>query len=281
MFVVDGVSLKYSTLPNEGFVQIVTKYSGNKTVCWQSLTNEVVNIFCRQLGYTRMASNVSKVPPSNQDAIFSGSIECNGGKQNLSQCSFTISNESCSEISYIECKFYTERIHEPKKAEKINNVTFISYILGFICDRPLLEDKERFPDSSFTASASSKGRSPSDARISSGSSWCAPVADGKHYLQVDFGRLYVIYYFVTFGETTSPKWVTTYNLNYTVDLINWKSVWVIAIYIIFRLIHFIIYFVMRRKRCNLKNGHISSLHAFIKPVILLLSSDLGKQKCLQ
>jgi hypothetical protein len=138
-----------------------------------------------------MASNVSKVPPSNQDATFSGSIECNGGKQNLSQCSFTISNESCFEISYIECKFYTERIHERKKAEKINNVTFISYILGFICDRPLLEDKQGILDSSFTASASSEGRSPSHARISSGSSWCAPAADGKRYLQVDLGRLYM------------------------------------------------------------------------------------------
>ena len=263
MFVVDDVSLKYSTLPNEGFVQIVTKYSGTRNVCWQSLTNEAANIFCRQLGYMRMASNVSKVPPSNQDAIFSGSIECSSGEKNLSQCSFTISNESCSEISYIKCKFYTKRIHERKKAEKIKNVTFISYILGFICDRPLLGDKQRFPDSSFTASASSEGRSPSDARISSGSSWCAPAADGKHYLQVDLGRLYVIYNFVTFGDTTSPKWVTTYNLNYTVDGINWKSVRnqpVIAIYIIFKLIDSMIYFVMGRKRYNLKNSNIYLLH---------------------
>jgi hypothetical protein len=110
---------------------------------------------------------------------------------------------------------------------------YILFIAGFICDRPLLEDKERFPDSSFTASSSSKGQSPSDARISSGSFWCAPVADGKHYLQVDLGRLYVIYNFVTFGDSSSSKWVTTYNLNYTVDLMNWKSVWnhaVVAIY---------------------------------------------------
>jgi hypothetical protein len=96
-----------------------------------------------------------------------------------------------------------------------------------------LDDKQRFPDSLFTALASSESRSSSDARISSGSSWCAPVSDGKHYLQVDLGRLYVIYNFATFGDSTSPKWVTTYNLNYTVDLINWKSVWnqsVVAIY---------------------------------------------------
>jgi hypothetical protein len=172
-----------------------------------------------------MSSYVKKVPPSNQDAIFSGSIECNGGEKNLSQCSITISDESCLEISYIKCKLYKERIQERKKAEKIKNVTFICSILGFICDRPLLEDKERFPDSSFTASASSEGRSPSDVRISSGSSWCAPVTAGRHYFQVDLGRVYVIYNFVTFGDTTSPKWVTTYNLNYTDALMNWKSVW--------------------------------------------------------
>ena len=256
MFVVDGVSLSHSTLPNEGFVQIMTKYNGTKDVCWQSLKNQAANIVCRQLGYMRMASNVSKVPPSNQDAIFSGSIECNGGERNLSQCSITISDESCLEISYIKCKLYKERIHERKKAEMIKNVTFLSYILGFICDRPLLEDKQKFPDSSFTALASSRGHSPSDARISSGSSWCSPAADGKHYLQVDFGRRYVIYNLTTFGDNTNPKWVTTYNLNYTVDGINWKSVRdhaVIAIYIIFKLIHFIIYFVMGRKRCNLNS----------------------------
>ena len=125
MFVVDGVFLKYSTLPNEGFVQIVTKYSGNKNVCWQSLKNEAANIVCRQLGYLRVASNVNKVPPSNQDAKFYGSIECNGGEKNLSQCSINAtSTKKCSEISYIKCKFYTERIHERKKAEKIKNVTY-------------------------------------------------------------------------------------------------------------------------------------------------------------
>jgi hypothetical protein len=119
VFVVDGVSLKYSSLPNEGFVQIATKYNGIKNVCWQSLTNEAANTFCRQLGYTRMASNVSKVPSSsNQDAIFSGSIECTSGGKNLSQCSFTISNGTCSEISYVECKFYTERIYQRNKIER-------------------------------------------------------------------------------------------------------------------------------------------------------------------
>ena len=97
-------------------------------------------------------------------------------------------------------------------------------ISGSICPRPLLEDKQRFPDSSFTPSASSGSQSASDARISSGSSWCAAVSDGKHYLQVDLGRLYFIDHVAIFGDSTSHKWVTKYHLNYTVDLVNWKSV---------------------------------------------------------
>ena len=53
------------------------------------------------------------------------------------------------------------------------------HILGMPLSRsykPLLEDKQNFPDSSFTASASSKGHSATNARVSSDSSWCAPVS---------------------------------------------------------------------------------------------------------
>jgi hypothetical protein len=89
--------------------------------------------------------------------------------------------------------------------------------------KPLLQDKRRFPDSSFSATASSEGHSASDARISSGSSWCAPVSDDTHYLQVDLGRLYFLSDLVTYGDGTSPKWVATYYLNYTIDLVNWKT----------------------------------------------------------
>jgi hypothetical protein len=103
--------------------------------------------------------------------------------------------------------------------------TFHSYIhfLGGVVEyRPLLEDNQRFPDSSFNASASSEGHNASDARISSGSSWCAPVSDDKHYLQVDLGRVYRVYYLITYGDSTSLKWVATYELDYSIDLVNWN-----------------------------------------------------------
>jgi hypothetical protein len=111
--------------------------------------------------------------------------------------------------------------------------TFYFHILGGdslfyrIHYKLLLQDKRTSPDSSFSAPASSEGHSASDARISSGSSWCAPVSDDKHYLQVDLGRLYDLNRLVTYGDSTSPKWVATYNVNYTTDLLNWKTVdWV-------------------------------------------------------
>jgi hypothetical protein len=119
------------------------------------------------------------------------------------------------------------------RSSKSRTVTFYFHILGRWWYRthykPLLEDEQRFPDSSFSASASSEGHSASDARISSGSSWCAPVSEDKHYLQVDLARLYEIDFVVTYGDRTSPKWVASYNLNYTNDLAmdNWKTVtWV-------------------------------------------------------
>ena len=79
----------------------------------------------------------------------------------------------------------------------------------------------------------------------------------------------MIYYFVTFGDSTSPKWVTTYNLNYTIDLINWRSIWnqpVIAIHY-FADKKIIIHLVVGRQANNLKNINFSLLHALIKPSI--------------
>ena len=88
----------------------------------------------------------------------------------------------------------------------------------------MLEDKQRFANSSFSASASLDGHSAYDARLSSGSCWCAPASDEKHYLQIDFGRQYRIYYFLIYGDNKSPRWVAKYYLNYTTNLINWKTI---------------------------------------------------------
>jgi hypothetical protein len=104
-----------------------------------------------------------------------------------------------------------------------NSLSIDFHILVDYVDIGLLLDEKRFPDSSFSASASSVGHSASDARMSSGSSWCAPALDKKHFLQVDFGRYFIPYFVATYGDSTSPKWVASYNLNYTDDLLNWKN----------------------------------------------------------
>ena len=111
--------------------------------------------------------------------------------------------------------------------QNLECLTVYFHILGdhsyYRLYKPLLQDKRRFPDSSFSASASSEGHSASDARISSGSSWCAPVSDATHYLQVDLGRLYYLNHITIHGDSTSPKWVATYDLKYTIDLVNWRT----------------------------------------------------------
>ena len=101
----DDVLLSNSSLPNEGFVQIVTKLSGNQSVCWQSLKNNASDVICHQLGYTSLTSHLNKpIPSGSTDQIFSGSIDCNGEEQQLSQCSIATSNQTCSMLSYIKCK---------------------------------------------------------------------------------------------------------------------------------------------------------------------------------
>ncbi|XP_046857453.1 receptor-type tyrosine-protein phosphatase T-like isoform X2 [Xenia sp. Carnegie-2017] len=93
-----------------------------------------------------------------------------------------------------------------------------------ICKRPLLNNKHSFPNTSFSASSSTINHPAKDARISSGSSWCAPAANGTHYLELNFETLYAINTIVIFGDSVSPSWVSSFYLNATSDLINWESV---------------------------------------------------------
>ena len=107
VFLVDNVLLSYSSLPNEGVVQVVTNTRGTKVVGWQSLKNSFDDVICRQLGYNNVTSYFNKtVPSGSTDEIFSGRIDCSGGEKHLSQCSITTSTQTCSSgLSYIKCKF--------------------------------------------------------------------------------------------------------------------------------------------------------------------------------
>ena len=88
-------------------VQVIIN-GATKNVCWQSLNYYASKyMVCRHLGYRRSAHsfvNVSR-PTDAKDETFSGDINCNYGKKYLSQCSITASaNESCSQLSFINCK---------------------------------------------------------------------------------------------------------------------------------------------------------------------------------
>ena len=106
------VFLLHPSLPNEGLLQITTD-NGTKSVCRKSLDNNDLKVICPHLGYpVRRDISLTAVSSVKNDEIFSGSINCKGGERDLSQCSITSSNESCSELSYIKCKFLNKKPRE-------------------------------------------------------------------------------------------------------------------------------------------------------------------------
>ena len=104
----DDVRLSSSSLPNEGFVQIVTK-NGTQSVCWNSLNNnnKAKDVVCHQLGYksTQFVSNKTLSSSDTNVEMFSEDINCDGTESDLSQCFIITSTASCVELSYIQCKF--------------------------------------------------------------------------------------------------------------------------------------------------------------------------------
>ncbi|XP_046858728.1 receptor-type tyrosine-protein phosphatase T-like [Xenia sp. Carnegie-2017] len=115
-------------------------------------------------------------------------------------------------------------VHPYLKMASCKSAPKNQFHFGHICARPLLNDTKKFPDSLFSASKAINLHNAANARISSGRSWCAPTADGNHYLQIRFEKLYAINSVAIFGDTTTLIWVTKYHINTTSDLINWESV---------------------------------------------------------
>ncbi|XP_046856875.1 uncharacterized protein LOC124450287 [Xenia sp. Carnegie-2017] len=188
------VRLSKSNLPNEGVVNVITKFR-NFTICNKGLLHKIKTIICKQLGYPTAASVEGSMSLSSlmHQSFIPGNVKCDARVNDLSQCAITQNND-CSQYSYVTCH---------------------------VCDNPLLKNAEIFPDSWFTAFP--KSRNASKARISSGSSWCAPAADGNHYFQLNFPSLYTVNVIAIFGDSSSSSFVTKYHLQTNIDGVNWKS----------------------------------------------------------
>ncbi|XP_046858727.1 uncharacterized protein LOC124452186 [Xenia sp. Carnegie-2017] len=193
-YTIMDVLLSKSNLPNEGVVNVITKLR-NFTICNKGLLHKIKTIICKQLGYPIAASVEGSMSLSSlmHQSFIPGNVKCDARVNDLSQCAITQNND-CSQYSYVTCH---------------------------VCDNPLLKNGEKFPDSWFTAFP--KSRSASKARISSGSSWCSPDADGNHYLQLNFPSLYTVNVIATFGDSSSSSFITEYHLLTTMDSVNWKS----------------------------------------------------------
>ncbi|XP_046858342.1 receptor-type tyrosine-protein phosphatase F-like isoform X1 [Xenia sp. Carnegie-2017] len=188
------VRLSKSNLPNEGVVNVITKFR-NFTICNKCLLHKIKTIICKQLRYPTAVSVEGSMSLSSlmHQSFIPGIVKCDARVNNLSQCAITQNND-CSQYSYVTCH---------------------------VCDNPLLKNEEKFPDSWFTAFP--KSRSAAKARISSGSSWCAPAANGNHYLQLNFPSLYTVNVITIFGDSSSSSFVTKYQLQTNIDGVNWKS----------------------------------------------------------
>ncbi|XP_046858709.1 uncharacterized protein LOC124452167 [Xenia sp. Carnegie-2017] len=188
------VRLSQSNLPNEGVVNVITKFR-NFTICNNSLLHKMKTIICKHLGYPTAAPWEGSMSLSSltHQSFIPGNVKCDARVNDLSQCAI-IQNNDCSQYSYVTCH---------------------------VCDNPLLKNAEKFPDSWFTAFP--KSRSAAKARISSGSSWCAPAADDNHYLQLNFPSLYTVNVIAIFGDSSSSSFVTKYHLQTNIDGVNWKS----------------------------------------------------------
>ncbi|XP_046858365.1 uncharacterized protein LOC124451807 isoform X2 [Xenia sp. Carnegie-2017] len=189
---IEDIQLSQSTLPSEGFMKLFTKDDRDFAVCKSSLENVKDNV-CRFLGYPKADQIMGKTSRSSMSKA--GEVNCRATVAPSFLCTVTPSS-GCSEYSILKCH---------------------------VCDDPLLQNTQKFPDSLFTAPTSTQDHSAKAARISSGSSWCAPAPDGNHYLQLNFPSLYTVNAIAIFGDSSSSNCITEYHLLTNIDGVNWNS----------------------------------------------------------
>ncbi|XP_046858413.1 uncharacterized protein LOC124451851 [Xenia sp. Carnegie-2017] len=98
------VRLSKSNLPNEGVVNVITKYR-NFTICNKGLLHKIKTIICKQLGYPTAASGGGSMSLSSlmHQSFIPGIVKCDARVNDLSQCAITQNND-CSQYSYVTCK---------------------------------------------------------------------------------------------------------------------------------------------------------------------------------
>jgi hypothetical protein len=82
-----------------------------------------------------------------------------------------------------------------------------------------MEDK-RIPDTAITASYTYNSNFPKNGRLNSGGAWCT-YTSGSHYLQIDLGDIKTVTGVATQGIYGAAYWTTQYQLEYSIDGLNW------------------------------------------------------------
>ena len=105
-------------------------------------------------------------------------------------------------------------------------LNFINSLFAGDCvDLDLGMENGIISDSEITASTvlSTSNTPAKNARMNSGSSWCAATSDTNPYLQIDLQALHIICAVSTQGNSQADQWVTTYTLQLSTDGSSWSD----------------------------------------------------------
>ena len=101
-------------------------------------------------------------------------------------------------------------------------LNFITWLSAGLCiDLDLGMENGQIPDSNIIAS--SANTPAKNARLNSGSSWCAATSDTNPYLQIDLQALHIICAVSTQGNSQADQWVKNYTLQLSTDGTTWTD----------------------------------------------------------
>jgi hypothetical protein len=131
---------------------------------------------------------------------------------------FTANKVEAIDYNYVRVhileKYYLKYKNPSKQGEIHNTDLFFILTTGQICNSPLLQNKNTFPDSAFSGSGDSSNKYK-DARITKGG-WC-PSGSGSAYLLLDLQKEYHITQVVVMADKEQTKWSGSYSMNFSVD----------------------------------------------------------------
>ena len=200
--------VRLTSEPGQGFVEVLedSKPKTWQRLCVEDMKDTEKSVICRTLGYAGIrvleeenfhVGSGQEIAGNVEMPVLRGNLYCNSQDQNISSCCLEkvdTEESSCSTPVYVSCA---------------------------ICAEPLLSGNH-YPAVVFSASSTLFGHSPSQAAMTSDSTWCMRDSpESSDYLKVDLGAAYVIAQLAILGNVSGGNWVTAYEVLYSMDEVDW------------------------------------------------------------